>query len=95
MQTQKLNHDQFTAIMGNQPDLYADSATYCFFDAFWEFLFTDGGDDDFASENSNYIALLMACFVTPQDIEAYDNADEDNEQDIYMATYQRIKQIIL
>lgn len=91
MQTLKLSHDQFMIIMASNPDLLADSAHYEFFSAFFDLLFCDGGDDAFASENSNYIALLMTCLLPYRFIEDYDNASEQGEQEIFEAAYQFLK----
>ena len=95
MQTLKLTEQQFLAIANANADLHADSATYAFFSAFFDLLFCEGGDDHFADQNSNYIALLMTCLLPYSYIEAYDNATDEDEQTLFETAYQFIKSFIL
>jgi len=95
MQTLKLTQEQFLAITELNSDIKADSATYEFYSAFFDLLFTDGGDDHFADQNSNYIALLMTCLLPYSYIEAYDNATDEDKQSLFETAYHHIKSFIL
>ena len=88
----KHSHDYFLTLM-QAAHITADSANYAFYEAFYDMLLCDGGDDDFADSDSGIVALLFCCFLTTDDINAYDAADENNE--VFEATYHRIKSLIL
>ena len=72
------------------PNLHADSAHLAILHSFQQFAITDGGDDQLADYDINFICIYLAQFITPKHIEDYDNATDETEDDIMLTIYNEL-----
>ena len=78
----KLNHSRFLSQISSFLPYSPDSANYSLYESFIDILLSDGGDDDFASQNTYTIAFKLSKQVTLKHIEQYDN--DIDPLDIYL-----------
>lgn len=80
------------------PFIVTSSTPVVFLQAFQEIYETAGGDDDmerYLGELTPLAILAMAPYITEQDIEAYKTCEEEEEYDLFLETYNRIRATIL